>query len=276
MCVSSRRRPITSPPGGGTTARPKRASSGPASRNEARISRQSSGSSVGLRDAGCRRATSFGPVQRASAPMSTSSSTITSTSRMRGTFVSRTSLGGEHGRSENRQRAVLVPGRADRAGERATALDDERLHEAGGYRTRRRGRDPRQRLGDADALHEERVAPPSRARGRGVDALVRPPLRRGRGAVGLHGAAPRLRLRDPPHARQAPAGRRADPARGGLPRGPDPGRALARRAPRDPARDAAARRRCSPATSSRASSTPAGSCARPGSRASSRSRCARS
>ena len=35
------------------------------------------------------------------------------------------------GRGEDRQGAVLVPGRTDRAGERATALDDERLHEAG-------------------------------------------------------------------------------------------------------------------------------------------------
>ena len=40
-------------------------------------------------------------------------------------------LGGEHGRGEDRQSAVLVPGCTDRAGERATALDDERLHEAG-------------------------------------------------------------------------------------------------------------------------------------------------
>ena len=40
-------------------------------------------------------------------------------------------LRGEHGRGEDRQGAVLVPGRANRAGERATALDDERLHEAG-------------------------------------------------------------------------------------------------------------------------------------------------
>jgi putative nucleotidyltransferase with HDIG domain len=37
MCGSSRRRPITSPPGGGATARPKRASSGPTRRNDARI-----------------------------------------------------------------------------------------------------------------------------------------------------------------------------------------------------------------------------------------------
>ncbi len=41
-------------------------------------------------------------------------------------------VGGEHGGGEDRQRAVLVPGRANGAGERATALDHERQHEAGG------------------------------------------------------------------------------------------------------------------------------------------------
>ena len=76
--------------------------------------------------------TSFGPVQLASAPRSASSSTIVSTSRMRGTFVQPHRLGGEHGRGEDRQRAVLVPGGADGARERPTAFDDERLHEAGG------------------------------------------------------------------------------------------------------------------------------------------------
>ena len=44
MCVSSRRRPMTSPPGGGTVTRPKRARSGPARRNDARISRARSAS----------------------------------------------------------------------------------------------------------------------------------------------------------------------------------------------------------------------------------------
>ena len=42
-CVSRRRRPMTSPPGGGS-ASPQRANSGPASRIEARIRAQSSGS----------------------------------------------------------------------------------------------------------------------------------------------------------------------------------------------------------------------------------------
>ena len=48
-CGSRRRRPITSPPGGGMSARPKRASSGPASRNEARMrSAQSRSTSLWL------------------------------------------------------------------------------------------------------------------------------------------------------------------------------------------------------------------------------------
>jgi hypothetical protein len=50
MCVSSRRRPITSPPGGGSLNSPMRADRGPATRMEARILRQRSGSrSAGLR-----------------------------------------------------------------------------------------------------------------------------------------------------------------------------------------------------------------------------------
>ena len=48
-CVSMRRRPMTSPPGGGSTTLPNRASNGPASRIEARIRVQSSGSAAGLR-----------------------------------------------------------------------------------------------------------------------------------------------------------------------------------------------------------------------------------
>ena len=92
--------------------------------------RQSSGSSDVFVTPAASTVTSFGPVQLASAPMSASSSTIVSTSRMRGTFSQPHGLGGEHGRSENRQRAVLVPGGADGSRERPTALDHERLHEA--------------------------------------------------------------------------------------------------------------------------------------------------
>ena len=88
MCGSSRRRPMTSPPGGGTIALPSRASSGPASRNEARIRRQSSSSRSDLWTPTGSIRISFSPSHSASAPMSTSSSTIVCTSRIRGTFVS--------------------------------------------------------------------------------------------------------------------------------------------------------------------------------------------
>ena len=218
MCVSSRRRPITSPPGGGTIARPNRASSGPASRNEARISRQRSGSSSVFEtparvDRHLVRPRPVGVGAEVGEQLDHRLDVADARD-----VRQRDGLGGEDGRGEDRQGAVLVPGRADGARERTTAFDDERLH-AGRYRTRLRGGDPRRRLGDADALHEERVAASSRARGRGVDALLRADARRGRGAVGLRRAAPRLRLRDAPDARQAPAGRRADPARGGLPGG---------------------------------------------------------
>ena len=65
--------------------------------------------------------------------------------------------------------------------------------------------------------------------------MVREALRRGRGALAGRRAPARLRLRDPSHARQAPAGRRADPPRGGLSRRGDRGGALPRRASRDAA-----------------------------------------
>ena len=82
----SRRHPEAAP----SPVRSARAS-GPASRNDARISRASSASrSVLPMPPGSTR-TSFEPVHSTSAPRSASSSTIVSTSRMRGTFDSRTS-----------------------------------------------------------------------------------------------------------------------------------------------------------------------------------------
>ena len=74
----------------GPRDRDTRESSGPARRNDARISRANSGSrSVFSTPLGFTR-TSFGPVHSTSAPRSASSSTIVSTSRMRGTFESNT------------------------------------------------------------------------------------------------------------------------------------------------------------------------------------------
>src|SRR5919201_4311515 len=90
MCVSSRRRPITSPPGGGTIARPQRARSGPARRTEARIREQSTSSSSVFGSSAAWMRISFGPSHSASAPRSAISSTIVSTSRIRGTLRSTT------------------------------------------------------------------------------------------------------------------------------------------------------------------------------------------
>ena len=68
-CVSRRRRPITSPPGGGILTAPARASSGPASRKEARMRRQRSGSRSVSVISPARMVTSFVPVHAASAPV---------------------------------------------------------------------------------------------------------------------------------------------------------------------------------------------------------------
>src|SRR6476619_5997042 len=95
------------------------------------------------------------------------------------------------------------------------------------------------RVGDAHALHAERGAAPPRARRRGVGWLLRAALRRGRGALAGDGTPPRLRLRDSPHARQAPTERRADPPRGGVSRRARRRGPLSRRAPADAARHAA-------------------------------------
>ena len=94
-----------------------------------------------------------------------------------------------------------------------------------------------------------------------------------RGALARRRAAARLRLRDAPDARQASAGRRADPARGGLSGGGRRDGPLPRRAPRPAARHAAEEGALRVRRAVAASSTRARSCARPASRGSSRSRC---
>ena len=73
----------------------------------------------------------------------------------------------------------------------------------------RHAADPAAGVGDAHAVHEERGAPAARARGRGLGRLLRAAVRRGRGVLARDRAPARLRLRDPPHARPASAGRRA-------------------------------------------------------------------
>ena len=86
-CGSSRRRPMTSPPGGGITAEPKRASSGPATRKEARMRSARSGStSVPSTSAACS-ATVLSASHSTDTPRSASSASIASVSRMRGTLA---------------------------------------------------------------------------------------------------------------------------------------------------------------------------------------------
>ena len=86
MWGSSRLRPMTSPPGGAIVALPKRESSGPARRNDARMRLQRRGSGLDLATFAVCTRTSFGPAQPMSAPRSASSSIIVSTSLIRGTF----------------------------------------------------------------------------------------------------------------------------------------------------------------------------------------------
>ena len=85
---SRRRRPIVSPPGGGIVASPKRASSGPASRNDARIRAASASSTELPAIASAWSCSSFSPVHSALTPMLSSRATCVSTSRIRGTLES--------------------------------------------------------------------------------------------------------------------------------------------------------------------------------------------
>ena len=115
MCGSRRRRPITSPPGGGTLTPPRRASSGPASRNDARIRLHSSSSRSRLRIVGGRDAHLVRP-----RPLGVGADVgeqgdhrvdVADARHVR----QRHRLVGEQARGEDRQRAVLVPRGADGA-----------------------------------------------------------------------------------------------------------------------------------------------------------------
>src|SRR5437763_1945431 len=87
--VSTPRRPITSPPGGGRFTRPNRASIGPASRMDARIRAESLGSGSRGSAAAVFTSTELGAVHATAAPKWASSSSMVSTSRMWGTLSMR-------------------------------------------------------------------------------------------------------------------------------------------------------------------------------------------
>src|SRR3989442_5988182 len=84
--VSSLRRPILSPPGRGSTARPVRARRGAARRNEARISAASGASGRDSRSLPASTPTACSPDQSTGTPRARRSSISVVTSRMRGTF----------------------------------------------------------------------------------------------------------------------------------------------------------------------------------------------
>ena len=187
----------------------------------------------------------------------------------------------EHARGEDRQRAVLVPRGADGPADRAAAFDDEGLHLGGkrrghpeaGYRRRPMELTRETGLGHAHALHEERGAargtrsPSRRRRARtrasfgedeelwGVTALLHDFDYEIHPTLDKHpqDGAPILREEGYPE----------EVIEAVLSHAEHLGAARATRC---------SRRRSSPATSCPASSTRAGSCARPGSRGSSRSR----
>src|SRR4051794_35948185 len=87
-CVSRRLRPITSPPGGGSATSPQRASSGAASRIEARMRAQSSGSRSAARISLAWIKSVLRACHSAVAPTERTSSTSVSVSRIRGTLSS--------------------------------------------------------------------------------------------------------------------------------------------------------------------------------------------
>src|SRR3954469_23270577 len=91
-CGSRRRRPMTSPPGGGMSAWPKRASSGPASRNDARMRVACSRSMCACAStSAAHRQTSLSSRHSTETPRPRRTRSIASTSRMRGTLRTTTS-----------------------------------------------------------------------------------------------------------------------------------------------------------------------------------------
>ena len=129
-CGSSRRRPITSPPGGGITRRAEARQQRAGDQERGADPLGERGVDVGLVDVrGAQRDGVVARGARPSTPRSASSSSSASMSRIRGTLCRITSLVGEQRAREQRQRGVLVAGGHDGAGQRHAAFDHELLHE---------------------------------------------------------------------------------------------------------------------------------------------------
>ena len=158
-------------------------------------------------------AITFSSRHSARAPRCTSSSTIASTSRMRGTLRSTTSSRRQQRGGERGQRGVLVAGGDERPGQGRPAFDDELLHarirpgtgfEAGGQGYRRPSA-AQVRAGRPDTLH--RVAAFTRrslgaGRGMGAErvAAQAPARRRGRRWSPTRASGTRTRSCTPPPA----------------------------------------------------------------------------
>ena len=122
----SRRRPAA-----GTLARPKRASSGPASRNEARMRLDELGVELVRRErpAAWIAAPRSRPSTRRPRRAAASSAIIVSTSRIRGTLLSTTGSLRRAGRRRGSAARRSCSRRRDAAAQRLAALDDEGLGE---------------------------------------------------------------------------------------------------------------------------------------------------
>ena len=110
--MSRRRRPMTSPPGGGSITSPQRASSGPASRIEARIRAQSSGSR-----SAARMLLGVDRERVALAPFGRRADRADQLHQRLGVanardVLERDRMLGQQRRGDDRQRGVLVAGRA--------------------------------------------------------------------------------------------------------------------------------------------------------------------
>ena len=99
---------MKSPPGGGIVASPKRASSGPASRNEARIFAESA-SSGAVSVTPSARSARRSSVQSAFTPSCSSTATWVSVSRIRGTLVSTNSSSVSRQAARIGRAAFLLP-----------------------------------------------------------------------------------------------------------------------------------------------------------------------
>ena len=100
---------MKSPPGGGILAAPKRASNGPASRNEARIWLESSSSTTPSVTPAAQSLRLLSPTQATSTPSCSSRAICASVSRMRGTRCSSTSSSVRRQAARIGRAAFLLP-----------------------------------------------------------------------------------------------------------------------------------------------------------------------